>query len=396
MKKFNLFSKLVILFFSVTAITLLTEKVIISQAMANQWSSFDVSSNTLHVPCFNLGNTSYSLDLGLIASDSIMFELKNFSYKGAPGTLSECASFDFAANSLFVPCFSLADTHYWLEFWLASYDPMLFEMKAYIKTGPYSASGTYDYDPVSNILTMNITASDSEDCGPEIGYDQVSVLSLTSTAMTIMNENSEIFEFIKENDGTGADITGSWKMTTDEEIVELTLNQDASIYFVVHSTDCGDEGFFFVDNKTIAIDGTFNDWTGRDRIYLDRDGADCLDVPGRDIREIYIAQDDTYIYLRYVLNGELDETFGYKFGGDMHLHVRGDLGTISYWCVSENDGGQFPRSSVSVNGNQFEFRVSKDDVRTWWKNKDLNAWCGQGVESVCRDHVDLPHMDLGL
>lgn len=156
-------------------------------------------------------------------------------------------------------------------------------------------------------------------------------------------------------------------------------------------------GIFLVQYKSIEIDGNYDDWEESDRLYLDTDGPECGDVPGQDIKEVYIAQDDNFIYLRYVLNGPLDETFGYKFGdGQLHTYVgqRNAEGHISYAYESSNLN--LPSSFVAVTDNQFECKFFKTDVCIW-QEKDLNAWCDQGKETVCRDFCRLPEIrNLGF
>ncbi len=118
---------------------------------------------------------------------------------------------------------------------------------------------------------------------------------------------------------------------------------------------------------------------------------------GRDIREVYLAQDSSFIYVRYVLNGPLDPTFGYKFGADMHILVRMLEGRsdINYFVPAAGNGS-FSSSSACVSGNQLEFRVGKSDVRPFWAGQRLAAWSDQGTTTICRDMIDLPVLDLGL
>ena len=160
--------------------------------------------------------------------------------------------------------------------------------------------------------------------------------------------------------------------------------------------------YFLAQYKTVTIDGNYDDWEDRDRIYIDTDGPDCGDAPGQDIKEVYVAQDDDFIYVRFVLNGPLDETFGYKFGEDLHIHVRQNngVGGICYGTpYNDFDIGyeisnmNLPGSFVHVNSNQFESKFYKYDVRRW-ESEDLAAWCGQGRETVCRDYISLPKMSF--
>ena len=160
--------------------------------------------------------------------------------------------------------------------------------------------------------------------------------------------------------------------------------------------------YFLAQYKTVTIDGSYDDWEDRDRIYIDTDGPDCGDAPGQDIKEVYVAQDDDFIYVRFVLNGPLDETFGYKFGEDLHIHVRQNngVGDICY-ATPYNDfdigyeipNMNLPGSFVHVNSNQFECKFYKYDVRRW-ESEDLAAWCDQGSETVCRDYISLPKMSF--
>jgi hypothetical protein len=153
---------------------------------------------------------------------------------------------------------------------------------------------------------------------------------------------------------------------------------------------------FFVAHKTIDIDGDYSDWDVTDRIYLDQGGADCGDVPGRDIREVYVAQDNTYLYLRYVLNGALDDTFGYKFGDNFHVVIRLDNGVPEMFYAIPGQGGvDVQGGALHIDGGQFECMLPKIDLMDW-QRRELSAWCDQGEETVCRDHVTLPDMNLDM
>ena len=150
--------------------------------------------------------------------------------------------------------------------------------------------------------------------------------------------------------------------------------------------------------KTIIIDGNYSDWKTEDRVYLDTDGPECGNSPGQDIKEVYIAQDDGFIYLRYILNGPPDKTFGYKFGnGRRHIYVGQNYagGYIFYGNAFGFPQPMLPDHFVHIDGNQFECKFYKSDVKEW-KGKMLAAWCDQGKETVCRDYIEMPLIDLGL
>jgi len=158
--------------------------------------------------------------------------------------------------------------------------------------------------------------------------------------------------------------------------------------------------------KTIIINGDYEDWDEKDRVYLDTDGPECGNAPGQDIKEIYVAQDNIFVYLRYIMNGPLDESFGYKFGDILHTYVgqKDGKGYIFYGWPSSFDINnlgyelsaiRLPDSYVAVTGNQFEAKFLKRDVRIW-KHQQLKAWSDQGYQTVCRDYIVLPPLNLDL
>jgi hypothetical protein len=155
----------------------------------------------------------------------------------------------------------------------------------------------------------------------------------------------------------------------------------------------GGEIFNFpVSEKTIIIDGNFNDWTQEERIYQDLGSPDCNNAPGQDIREFYLAEDENFAYFRFVLNDVPDETFGYKFGEDLHVYIQSSNGSpiirFAHPTINDSSFPNIPNSFVSQAGNQFEAKVSKDQIGKW-KCHDIRAWCDQGFDTVCRDYIPL-------
>ncbi len=147
--------------------------------------------------------------------------------------------------------------------------------------------------------------------------------------------------------------------------------------------------------KPKIIDGHYEDWSVEERVYLDTDGPECDNAPGQDIKEVYIAQDDTFVYIRYILNGPLDETYGYKFGATPHTYV-GQIGGKGYiFYAWPSSAIHLPDSYVAVTDNQFEAKFLKEDVKIW-NDQIISAWSDQGSETVCRDHVVLPQVDVLL
>jgi len=257
----------------------------------------------------------------------------------------------------------------------------------------YTATGTYSFD--NTTLTLNFTNSSfPENNGPGVGTEQFSVSSVTETTMIWENGDNNQMIWTRKN-GSGDDITGFWEYNNIESefIYRISFESDGLTSLAGYLTDY--EEYFTVRHRNISIDGNFDDWNSEDRIYTDTDGPECNNSPGQDIKEVYIAQDEQFIYLRYVLNGEPDETFGYKFGNDLHIYVGQENGISKiFYATPVGCSSDLPGSFVSVRDNQFECKFSICDVN--WEDMELNVWCDQGRETVCRDHVSLPKIIFDL
>ena len=253
----------------------------------------------------------------------------------------------------------------------------------------YSTSGTYTYG--GNILTVNFITSDfPEDDGPEPGLVvQVQIFSITETTIMLRDDESELQTW-KRNQGQSGDIVGNWTRMDDLVMEVLDIRADGTFTYTEYIP------FFTVPYGNIKIDGNFDDWNSSHRVYLDTNGTDCSNLPGLDLREVFLAQDETFIYLRFVLNGPLDSTYGYKFGNDdRHIYVRSD-GYISYSNGVGLPQSNLPNSFVHIDGNQFECKFYKSDVLLYWsENESLGAWLDQGRETLCRDEVRMPILEFG-
>lgn len=257
-----------------------------------------------------------------------------------------------------------------------------------------TSTGTYSYDSNMHILTTNFTHSDfPAGDGPPPGITPWSVLTLSSTTMRLKYGDNDL-TWNRDGGGTGEPV-GTWYRYDDEAIVEVTFGADNTVSTSVNDVN-ENATFFLVRNKTVVVDCDFGDWDDRDIVYVDIDGPDCNDAPGQDIQKVYVAHDDDYVYVRFVLNAPLDGDTRYLFGDNFHINLRKMQGSwnIEYWDGDLGRSGSFPPSNLCVNSNQFEFRVDKNDVRSW-KDKELNAWLGEHNET-CMDYVDLPLIDLGL
>lgn len=252
-----------------------------------------------------------------------------------------------------------------------------------------TASGTYSYS--NNIWTVLFTASDFPSGeGPPVNITfPVQVIQLTDSTLMFKDEDGEIQTYYREQ-GLSGDVTGTWtRYENDLDKIVLEVNSDGTVVLTV----CG--AIFHVPAGTIAIDGDFSDWPSQYLAFVDNDGPDCSDYPGLDLKEVYLAEDESFIYLRFVLNGPLDPTYGYKLGNDHHIHVSWD--GVNY-RISLSRGTDLPQINlpnnfVYVQGSQFECKFYKSDVVSYWDIDDsLGAWLDQGSQTDCRDYEDLPFL----
>lgn len=79
----------------------------------------------------------------------------------------------------------------------------------------YTASGTYTYDLGTGILTLNTTSSDFECEGPEVGTEEIPVISITSTTMIWDFGDGEQMTWTRDS-GTSGDIVGTWESSDNE------------------------------------------------------------------------------------------------------------------------------------------------------------------------------------
>lgn len=92
----------------------------VPQVKAQQCSTFDFFTNTLHIPCFNLNNAAYWVDMGFVHST---LQVKAFAVIGSASSDPDCASFDFATNLFHIPCASVKDGNYWIDLFLTNTAP---------------------------------------------------------------------------------------------------------------------------------------------------------------------------------------------------------------------------------------------------------------------------------
>ena len=147
-----------------------------------------------------------------------------------------------------------------------------------------------------------------------------------------------------------------------------------------------------VSHSTKTIDGKFSDWGSAIPLDLYASDGDCGNAPGREIREVYVAQDDNCIYLRMKLNGPPDPTFTYKFGEFFHIRVTPNAGITlsSSVCGTTFQNGLVAFGNSEDNTeHEFECRFDKCVVDEW-RIDGLSVWSDQDSVTICRHRSDLP------
>ncbi|MBF0468260.1 MAG: hypothetical protein HQK61_05165 [Desulfamplus sp.] len=296
------------------------------------------------------------------------------------------ASFNLETGVLNIPKLILFSDSYELNLLFTGQDFTIKDIKQ--NKIENTASGTFSYNQNTKQLHVNFTQSTFTDDGPPVGSHSLSIVSLTEKELVMIDPSGDQTAWDRIS-GTGQTLTGNWQEKDSASFSKniMVFGEDGGInYAKEYST-------FTLKNRQINIDGNYSDWSDEDRVFLDNNGPECDDLPGRDLKEVYIAKDEIFIYLRFVLNGQMDNSFQYLFGdNDLHMRVyKSNSGfRVSYSSgtgMTSNSSIDLPESFIHVDGNQFEAKLFHVDR---WKNKNFNAWVDQGRETICRDNVSLP------
>jgi hypothetical protein len=216
----------------------------------------------------------------------------------------------------------------------------------------------------------------SEELETDITVEQVTKMTCSGT---------------EQKNGT---IKGSLKVYLNIYSSEYNIHGKATISSAFIGTRQAET--FIAKSKTIIIDGNYDDWDISDRVYKDTDGkTECSKNKGRDIQEVYVAQDNEFIYFRFILSAPFDLTSGYRLGGNPHIYVGYNVSKmIMFFSTGATNYPPLPDSYLYTSSNQFEAKFPKNQVGSW-KGTDLAAWSG-AQQGSCTDFIELPEMDLGL
>lgn len=101
----------------------------------------------------------------------------------------------------------------------------------------YTANGTFTYDSVAGILTLDVKRSGFPCNGPEIGIEEFRVLSIAATAMTLESDGEEMIW--TRAAGVIGDILGTWNYDDKAgSTYKLTLSPNGT-FTLVGDVPCG-------------------------------------------------------------------------------------------------------------------------------------------------------------
>ena len=202
-----------------------------------------------------------------------------------------------------------------------------------------SASGTYIYDSQTNILSMNFTSTSFECSGPEVGTLEVEI-SLSASEMEWL-DNPHIVWIRKS--GEPNSIVGEWTtLSEDGNSYTLLINQDGTVVMEGTITQCDDENndeenvdVTFTD-KTIIIDGNFDDWSDIPVAVLDEQGDSTGGYDGDDIKSISVAKDISNYYFLIELYEQIILTFDGSFSIRINQPEGSSLNSYNQFFIGIN------------------------------------------------------------
>lgn len=107
------------------------------------------------------------------------------------------------------------------------------------------ASGTYLWDANAKTLTFTWTTSAFTCNGPDLGTDDVTIVSIDETTMHWVESNAVWYR----ESGTVNDITGAWETFSDENTYQLNINDDGTMDLTAINLLCDDENVLTIDDQ---------------------------------------------------------------------------------------------------------------------------------------------------
>jgi hypothetical protein len=154
--------------------------------------------------------------------------------------------------------------------------------------------------------------------------------------------------------------------------VEDTAGNTVNLYVAVNDTKQ-----VTITQKTITIDGNFDDWAGIQPVFIE--GEDDKDpganFPGTDIKSFYLAKDDQFLYMMMELydgNPRTESTTVYQFQANQSQFKADTPGDIFIGAYTSPDPGtytvgvnerpstkikNYPSSHMAIGNNRIEWKA---------------------------------------
>lgn len=199
-----------------------------------------------------------------------------------------------------------------------------------------SYSGVIDGTPVSGTFTGTRTDVSSEitnyNLNPIFG-DGSGPYNIRDLLPQFNNYNEAIY-------GTAGHGLG------DDATLGGILPDDTQDDWDFDGNACGEFDIPVVANGAITLDSSMSDWSGVSVAASDKGGDGSPVIPGFDIGDLYLAKDDTYLYVAITINdGAPNQDIGYFFALTGEYGVWND--NDAWWTNAGYDTGIFAWSSYS-------------------------------------------------
>ena len=247
-----------------------------------------------------------------------------------------------------------------------------------------NASGTYTYNSGTNILVVNFTSSNFEECGTgpqKIGTEQFYVNSISYTTMIWNDDESEQMTWTR-NGGTVGDIVGKWSIFDDGNTYEIDFYSNGSFFLGGYIVNFDEDVIsdYTIPWGNITIDGSRADWDAIGPVFTDavNDEDPEADFDGTDLYQFYLSRDDTFLYLMITLyDGNPNPYAQYTFemtpnAGSCHGEVGDYLALAKVadgsWAsfVRVRDAPslniQYPAGYVATGDHFIEWKVELSDI----------------------------------
>lgn len=173
-------------------------------------ATFNASTNTIHIPYFELGGNNYWLDLKLVDSNPLQFKIVNYGQNANVKNCEACATFDANNQILNVPYFELGGNKYWLKFKLKSVDPIIFTFLS------------YDTSQISEANMFRIPKTGQTDC-----YDKDGIkIDCAGTGQDADTARGADRSYTRNDNVVTDQVTGlSWTDDKSAKTDEMTLEE---------------------------------------------------------------------------------------------------------------------------------------------------------------------------